>query len=126
MSDETEFTLTGETPVVTPPPPPQEKDRSISLFAAIMTSLVVSLMVSGIALTAYHRYLVPPQTKIVAFDYEGYNEELASQLSTGKLKQEDLGPVLARLEEKIKTLPKGTIILREDVVLSEVETLTHE
>jgi len=126
MSDETEFTLTGETPVEPPPSSPQEKDRSISLFAAIMTSLVVSLMVSGMALTGYHRYLAPPQTKIVAFDYAGYNEEIASQLSTGKLKQEDLGPILARLEAKIKTLPRGTIILREDVVLSEVETLSHE
>jgi len=113
VADETPLTSTS----VETPTSPSSKGQPISFFATIVTSIIVSLTICSLLLIYYHQQYAP---KIMFFNMTAYNDRITEQLESGDLVREDIGLIMARLEERISELPPGTVVFREEVILSDV------
>ena len=77
-------------------------------------TIAIALVVTGVSLFCYDRYLVP---KVRVADLKGYVQEQKALLAGGQLSEEEWRKNLDTVEERLDQVPPHHLIILKDVVL---------
>ena len=88
--------------------------KSVNYSAIFIIVLLVSLLINGLSLYFYDRYMAP---KIYVYDLKAFVRQQKQKFIKGEITEADFENNLKRLDFKIKTLPDNSIVITKDVVL---------
>ncbi len=83
-------------------------------------TVFLAMTISILSLYVYDAWFAP---KIVTVDFKAYLEGEKKRYLSGEIDDAALEENMERFQQKIKSLPKNTTVLIEEVVVSDAETL---
>lgn len=99
--------------------PKQISTGGLSFFAAIILTLIISVIVSVATVKVYHDQFA---AKIITINMKKYIDSVSQAVIEGKIKKEAFPGILKELDRRVQEdLPPGTIVLLNDVVMTNVE-----
>ncbi len=84
-------------------------------------TVLIAVTISLLCLFVYDTYYAP---KIITVDLKGYMAEQKKLYLSGQIDDAALKENIDQLQKKIKSVPENTIVLIEEVVVSDAATLT--